>query len=67
MIPALSGVITLNISQNYLTEQSLIHLANNRQHLPSIKNIILSQNKIIDRKHKEHIERLKNMDLNLSI
>ena len=47
MIIAFGGVITLNLSQNYLTEQTLVHLANARNAMPSLKTVILSQNKII--------------------
>lgn len=66
MIAAFSGVTTLNLSQNYLTEQTLIHLANSRNSMPALRTVILSQNKIIERKHKEFIERLKKLDLNVS-
>lgn len=66
MIAAFGGVTTLNLSQNYLTEQTLIHLANSRNNMPALRTVILSQNKIIERKHKEFIERLKKMDLNVS-
>lgn len=66
MIAAFGGVTTLNLSQNYLTEQTLIHFANSRHSMPALRTVILSQNKIIERKHKEFIERLKKMDLNVS-
>jgi hypothetical protein len=66
MISAFGGVATLNLSQNFLTEQSLAHLANQRSSMPSLRTVILSQNKIIERKHKEFIDRLKKMDLNVS-
>lgn len=52
MIGSFSGVSTLNFSQNFLTEQFLIHLADGRRSMPNLKTIILSQNKIIERKHK---------------
>jgi pyruvate carboxylase len=66
MISSFGGVATLNLSQNFLTEQTLNHLANQRNAMPSLKTVILSQNKIIERKHKEFIERLKRTDLNVS-
>lgn len=47
MIIAFGGVITLNLSQNFLTEQTLAHLANGRNAMPVLKTVILSQNKII--------------------
>ena len=40
------GVITLNISQNMLTDNCLVMIENHKSNLPSLKNIILSQNKI---------------------
>lgn len=52
MINCFGGVVTLNLSQNFLTEQSLNHLTNQRNSMPSLKTVILSQNKIIERKHK---------------
>lgn len=67
MIPYLGGVATLNLSQNFLTEVSLTHLANLRNSMQSLKTVILSQNRINDRKHKEFIDRLKKMDLTVSI
>lgn len=66
MISSFGGVVTLNLSQNFLTEQSLNHLANQRNSMPSLKTVILSQNRIIERKHKEFIERLKRTDVNVS-
>lgn len=66
MIGSFGGISTLNLSQNYLTEQTLVHLANSRQTLTNLRTVILSQNKIIERKHKEFIDRLKKMELNVS-
>ena len=51
----MSNVITLNLSQNYLTDHVLDIFMEARNQLPNIKNIILSQNKIIERKHKAKI------------
>lgn len=47
IIPFLGNIITLNLSQNLLTEQVLDIIADSRQQIPKLKNIILSQNKII--------------------
>ena len=52
IIPNLGNVVTLNLSQNLLTEQVLDILLDSKEYLPKLKNIILSQNKIIERKHK---------------
>lgn len=52
---SLGSIITLNLSQNNLTEHALDYLIANRSLMPNMKSIILSQNKIIERKHKNHI------------
>ena len=46
ILPLLCGVSTLNLSQNLLTENCLNVLSDLRGSLPSLKTIILSQNKI---------------------
>jgi hypothetical protein len=63
----MGGVITLNLSQNFLTERVLDILINGRDHLHSIKSIILCQNKIIERKSKAKIDKLRGMDITLSV
>lgn len=67
ILPNMNGVITLNLSQNFLTDRSLDILFNGKDHLQSIKSIILCQNKIIDRKHKAKIDRLKSLDITISV
>jgi hypothetical protein len=67
MIPYLSNVITLNLSQNNLTEKSLEIFAENRHALPKVKSIILSLNKIIERKHKKQIDDLRKLDVTVSV
>lgn len=47
MIPFFSNIITLNLSQNQLTEQTLALIADNRPNLPMLKTLILSQTKIV--------------------
>ena len=44
ILPYLGGVITLNLSQNFLTDKVLDILFNGKEHLHSIKSIILCQN-----------------------
>jgi hypothetical protein len=56
MLPYLGNAITLNLSQNLLTERVLDIFIDNRELLPKVKNIILSLNKIIERKHKNKID-----------
>lgn len=67
MMFAFGSIITLNLSQNNLTEHALDYLIANRSLMPNMKSIILSQNKIIERKHKSLIERLRKLDLTVSI
>jgi hypothetical protein len=47
MIYSLGNVITLYLSQNLLTEQTIEYLISNRTSLANLKSVILSQNKII--------------------
>ncbi len=67
MILALGNISTINLSQNMLTEHTLDHLINHRAQMPNMKSVILSQNKIIERKHKNHIDRLRKLDLTVSV
>ena len=63
----MGGVVTLNLSQNYLTDRVLDILIDGRDYLASMKSIILSQNKIIERKHKLKIDKLRSLDLTVSV
>jgi hypothetical protein len=47
MMLAMGCVVTLNLSQNMLTEAAINHLITLRSHMPNMKSVILSQNKII--------------------
>lgn len=67
MMPALENIVTINLSQNMLTEHALDYLIGYRAQMPNMKSIILSQNKIIERKHKGHIDRLRKLDLTVSV
>lgn len=67
IIPYLKGVITLNLSQNQLTDRVVDILIDNRGALESIKSVILSQNKINERKVKPKIDKLKLLDVVVSI
>lgn len=51
-LPFLTGISTLNLSQNLLTENCLNMIADYRQNLPNLRALILSQNKIAERKCK---------------
>lgn len=49
------GVITLNLSQNLFTDKALDILFESKEYLSSMKSIILSQNKINERKCKPKV------------
>jgi hypothetical protein len=49
----------MNLSQNNLTEKTLDILTKGRQMIPKVKNIVLSQNKINERKDKKKIDELR--------
>lgn len=67
ILPFMTGISTLNLSQNLLTEQCLNFITDMRPSLPQLKAVILSQNKIVERKSKLTIEKLRKMDLTVSI
>jgi len=67
LMSSMHCVVTLNLGQNLLTEHAIDHLINNRNSMPNMKSIILSQNKIIERKHKSLIEKLRKLDLTVSV
>ena len=67
MLHSMGCVVTLNLSQNLLTEHTIDYLIANRNYMPNMKNIILSQNKIIERKHKILIDKLRKLDLIVSV
>lgn len=61
------NISTLNLSQNYLTDTTLDIIAEHIEMLPKLKSLILSQNKIIERKHKTKIDKLKKLGLAISV
>ena len=67
LLPYLTNITTLNLSQNLLTDNVLDILHENKKYLPSLRTVILSQNKIVERKHKVKIDKLKKLDWNVSI
>ncbi len=54
-------VCTWNLSQNFLTERVLDIFIQEREAMPDLKNLILAQNKIIERKHKNKIDQLRKL------
>ena len=67
LLPFMSNITTLNLSQNLLTDNVLDILYENRKYLGNLRTVILSQNKIMERKHKLKIDRLKKLEWNVSI
>lgn len=61
MLPYFSNLTTINLSQNQLTENTLSMIADNKCNMPLLKNVVLSQTKIVERKSKPLIEKLKKM------
>ena len=59
MLPFMGDLVTINLSQNFLTEKILDILIKNRPLLPKVKNIVLSMNKIVERKDKKKIDELR--------
>jgi hypothetical protein len=61
MLPFMQDLVTLNLSQNVLTDKILDILIQNRQMIPKVKNIVLSLNKIVERKDKKKIDELRKL------
>ena len=61
MMPYFSHLMSINLSQNQLTEQTLNLFIENRANLPLLKSLVLSQTKIVERKSKAIIEKLRKM------
>ena len=59
MLPFMQDLVALNLSQNLLTDKILDILVQNRQMIPKVKNIVLSLNKIVERKDKKKIDELR--------
>lgn len=67
ILPYLKNMTTVNLSQNILTDNVLDILAENSSSLPQLRTVILSQNKIIERKHRSKIEKLKKIGWTVSV
>ena len=61
MMPFLTHLTSINLSQNQLTENTLNIFIDYRQSLPALKSLVLSQTKIVERKSKVVIEKLRKM------
>jgi hypothetical protein len=62
MLPYLKGVQTLNLSQNMLTERVLDILIKGKAQLSEMRSVVLSQNKMTERKAKPKLDKLKSLD-----
>ena len=67
ILPNLGNATSINLSQNALTENVLDILCENAHFLPHLKTVILSQNKIIERKHRSKIEKVKKLGWTVSV
>jgi hypothetical protein len=67
MLPNLGGIITLNLSQNLLTDRFIDHLLTHLPKMPMLKNIIMSQNKIKERNIKTRLDEIKKYDILVSL
>ena len=63
----LENIITLNLSQNLLTDRFVEQLYQNLGRLPNLRSVILSQNKIRERNVKNKIEEIKKHEITVSI
>lgn len=67
MLPCFVNVITLNLSQNLLTERFIDRLIEFLPKLPNLKSLILSQNKIKERSVKARLDEIKKYDIVVSL
>lgn len=67
ILPNLSNVIILNLSQNYLTEKTLDTLLVHIAYLPKLRSVILSQNKIKERSVKDKLKLFANKNIVVSL
>ena len=63
----MGNVCTLNLSQNGLTDHTLDLFLANMGQLQNLKNLILSQNKIMERKSKIKLDKLRKFELTVSV
>ena len=67
MMPYFGNLLSINLSQNQLTENVLNLFIENKNNMPLLKSLVLSQTKIVERKSKPIIERLKKMEMGVSV
>lgn len=67
IIPYLKNVSVLNLAQNYLTDESLDIIIRNKQELRELKSIVLSQNKMFQRKNREKVEMIKQLGVTVTM
>jgi hypothetical protein len=67
MLPCFGNIITLNLSQNLLTDRFIDQLITSLPKLPNLKSLILSQNKIKERNVKGRLEEIKKCEIVVSL
>lgn len=60
-------MISLNLSQNLLSDSSIDYILANLERVPKLKNLGLSMNKIKERSVREKIELIKKRGITVSI
>lgn len=64
-LPFLGNAMVLNLSQNHLTDRSLEVLASGISQLPSLRTVILTQNRVRERNWKQRIEELRRLNVSI--
>ena len=67
IIQFLDNIVVLNLGSNQLSEKCLDILIENRGELTNIKNIVLTQNKIPERRNKAKLEKLRGSGVIINI
>jgi Leucine-rich repeat (LRR) protein len=66
ILPFIGNIVTLNFSQNYLTERTLEYIMDVASQLPLLRHVILSQNRIREKTCKNKLEEFKKMNITIS-
>lgn len=65
VLPFIGNIVTLNLSQNYLTERTLDYVMAVTNQLPSLRQVVLSQNRIREKTCKGKLDELKKMNISV--
>jgi len=66
VLPFIGNIVTLNLSQNYLTERTLDYIMAVTNQLPSLRHVLLSQNRIREKACRGKLDQLKKMNITVS-